>query len=100
MIELKNEAQIESAIKRAKAERKHLFVKRTEIQREYRVTNRRNGQVYWVKFNINWLGKRYGHCTCKAGEFGIPCKHLAACAGLNLCLAKQGVFKQENGRTN
>ena len=96
MIELKNRAQIESAIRRAKAERKHLFVQRTEILREYRVTNRRNGQVYWVKFKINWLGKRYGSCTCKAGELGIPCKHLIAAAGLNCCLAEQGVFKQPN----
>jgi uncharacterized Zn finger protein len=90
MIELKSREQIEKAIKRAQASR--LFVQPTTFQRQYRVTNRANGEIYVVDFFVS-SGKRYGHCSCKAGERHLACKHLAAAAGLHVMLAasKHGI---------
>jgi uncharacterized Zn finger protein len=33
-------------------------------------------------------GKRFGGCTCKAGQNHVACKHLAAAAGLHVCVAE------------
>jgi uncharacterized Zn finger protein len=90
MIELKSREQIQKAIKRAQASR--LFVQPTTLQRQYRVTNRANGEIYVVDFFVR-NGKRYGHCNCKAGERYLACKHLAAAAGLHVMLAasKRGI---------
>ncbi len=92
MIELKNQEQLKNAIKRAKVDRKNLLVQLTSIARKYRVVNRRNNQVYDVIFRVNADGKRYGQCNCRAGEIGRICKHLAAAAALNTCLAEQGLL--------
>ena len=96
MIELKNEAQLERAIKRARAEAKSLLVQTTQAVRQYRVTNRANGNVYVVNFFVRNSGKRFAHCNCKAGEQNMACKHLAAAAGLNMYLAANGVFERKS----
>ncbi len=95
MIELKSRQQIEKAIQRAKAEARNLLVQTTNAVRQYRVTNRANGNVYLVNFFIRKDGKRFAHCTCLAGEKGIACKHVAASAALNLYLAENGQLKRK-----
>ena len=86
MIQLTTPEALNRATERAKASR--LFVQPTSIFRQYHVTNRENGKQYVVDFFVR-NGKRFGHCTCKAGLNHIACKHVAAAAGLHVCLAVQ-----------
>ncbi|HEX9928931.1 MAG TPA: SWIM zinc finger family protein [Pyrinomonadaceae bacterium] len=89
MIELKTET-MQNAINKAKAERNNLIVRLTEAVRMYRVESRQSGKTYTVNFFVR-NNRRFGHCTCPAGEQGrFACKHLAAAAALNTCLAEQG----------
>jgi uncharacterized Zn finger protein len=87
MIELVSADQLTKATERAKAA--NLFVQPTTIFRQYHVTNRDNGNQYVVNFFVRKDGKRFGGCTCKAGERNFACKHLAAAAGLHVCIAAQ-----------
>ena len=86
MIELVSADQLARATERAKAA--NLLVQPTTIFRQYKVTNRDNGNQYVVNFFVR-NGKRYAGCTCKAGERNLACKHLAAAAGLHVCIAAQ-----------
>lgn len=86
MIQLLSEDQLTKVTERAKASR--LFVQATPLSRQYRVTNRENGKQYIVDFFLR-NGKRFGHCTCKAGQRNIACKHLSAAAGLHVMRAAQ-----------
>jgi hypothetical protein len=86
MIELINADQLARATERARSAR--LFVQPTRIYRQYHVTNRDNGNTYIVDFFVR-KGKRFGHCTCPAGQNHIACKHIAAAAGMHVCLAAQ-----------
>jgi uncharacterized Zn finger protein len=86
MIQLHSAEQLAKATERAKAGA--LFVQPTSLFRQYRVTNRANGNQYIVDFFVR-NGKRFGHCTCKAGQTHIACKHLSAAAGLHLMRAAQ-----------
>ena len=89
MIELRTET-MQNAINKARAERKNLVVRLTEINRMYRVESKKSGNIYTVNFFIR-NSRRFGHCTCKAGEQGKhACKHIAAAAGLNQALAEAG----------
>ncbi len=81
MIELVNAEQLAKATDRAKAG--NLFVQPTTLPRQYRVTNRDNGNQYVVDFFVR-NGKRYGHCSCKGGERNLACKHLSAAAGFHV----------------
>jgi len=85
MIELTTAAAIEKAIERAKQSK--LFVQ-VIAWRMYKVTNRENGNSYQVTFTVK-NGKRFGHCTCKAGQKDIACKHLAAAVSRHLCVAAE-----------
>ena len=87
MIELTSADQLAKATARAKAS--NLFVQPTTIFRQYRVTNRNNGNQYTVNFFVRKDGKRFGNCSCKGGSAGFACKHLAAAAGLHVCIAAQ-----------
>lgn len=91
MIELKSREQLASAIERARRDAKSLVVRATGVSRQYRVTNRARGTQYTVEFFVRG-GRRFGHCNCKAGTNNIACKHLAAAAALNTCLAAQGLL--------
>lgn len=82
MIELVNADQLTKATARAKAG--HLFVQPTTFLRQYHVTNRGTGAKYTVDFFVRKDGKRFGHCTCKAGERNLACKHLSAAAGYHV----------------
>ncbi len=86
MIQLQSAEQLKRATERAKAGK--LFVQTTGIYRQYTVTNRESGAQYTVNFFVR-DGKRFGHCTCKAGMNNMACKHLSAAAGLHVCLAAQ-----------
>ncbi len=86
MVQLQSAEQLSKATERARASK--LFVQPTGLFRQYRVTNRENGNSYTVDFFLRG-GKRFGHCTCKGGTAGFACKHLSAAAGLHVCLAAQ-----------
>jgi hypothetical protein len=92
MIELKSREQIKNAIERAHHEARNLVVRRTNAIRQYSVTNRGNGNSYTVDFFVRCDGRRFGHCTCMAGQNGLPCKHIAAAAALNIYPASQGLL--------
>lgn len=81
MIELQSADQLSKATARAKAG--NLFVQPTTLHRQYRVTNRDNGNQYTVDFFVR-NGKRFGNCTCKAGERNLVCKHLSVAAGYHV----------------
>ncbi len=81
MIEILNADQLAKATERAKAG--NLFVQPTSLLRQYRVTNRDNGNQYVVDFFVR-NGKRYGHCNCKAGMRNLACKHLSVSAGYHV----------------
>lgn len=87
MIELVSADQLAKATERAKAS--NLLVQTTSISRQYHVTNRNNGNQYIVNFFVRKDGKRFGSCSCKGGAAGRACKHLAAAAGLHVCIAAQ-----------
>ncbi len=91
MIELRSYGQLRNAIARARREARCLKVQMTDVQRRYLVTNRVNGNTYLVNFYV-YGGKRYGDCSCMAGQNGLPCKHLAAAAAYNIYLAEQGLL--------
>ena len=86
MIRLLNPEQLSKATERAKAGK--LFVQRTSIYRQYRVTNRETGAQYTVNFFVR-NGERYGHCNCKAGVNNQACKHLSVAAGLHVMIAAE-----------
>ena len=94
MIELINADQLAKATARAKAG--NLFVQPTSFQRQYRVTNRDNGNQYVVNFFVRRDGKRFGGCSCKAGVNNKACKHLSAAAGYHV-MRMDG---EAQGRTN
>jgi uncharacterized Zn finger protein len=81
LLELINRDQLKRAIENAKAAK--LFVRPTTMFRQYRVENRSNGKTDTVDFFVR-NRKRFGHCTCAAGERGMACKHLAASAGYHM----------------
>lgn len=82
MIELRDAAQLSKATERAKAG--NLFVQPSSLLRQYHVTNRETGAKYTVDFFVRKDGKRFGHCTCKAGQNNIACKHLSAAAACHV----------------
>ncbi len=84
-IEPKNEtfkAKIDRAIARAKQESLKVAASRT-AQRCYAVENRTKGTVYTVNFFIR-NGAKFAGCTCKAGEEGLVCKHVAVALGCHI----------------
>lgn len=94
MIELKQSEQLMRAIETAKANRNSLLVKMTGVARQYLVVNKNTNQVYTILFHVKNNGQKFATCTCKAGEHGRLCKHIAAAAGLNTCLAEQGLLNR------
>jgi uncharacterized Zn finger protein len=84
MVQLTTAEAIAKATERAKAGK--LFVQPSTLLRQYHVTNRETGAKYIVDFFLR-NGKRFGHCTCKAGERNLACKHLSAAAGYHVMRA-------------
>jgi hypothetical protein len=86
MIQLKSAKQMRSSIERAC--RSRLLVRLTSIRGMYRVLNRQNNHEYTVNFFRRKIdGKRFGGCTCRAGQENQICKHLAAAAGVHVGLS-------------
>jgi hypothetical protein len=81
MIELQSAEQLSKATERAKAGK--LLVQPSTFLRQYHVTNRETGARYTVDFFFR-NGKRFGHCSCKAGARNIACKHLSVAAGYHV----------------
>jgi hypothetical protein len=96
MIELRSREQIGGAIERARNEAKNLLVRLTNANRQYSVTNRMNGNSYTVDFFIRKDGRRFGHCTCKAGQNNVACKHIAAAAAMNMYMAAEGLLGRKS----
>lgn len=84
MIRIDSQNQLERAIERAKAA--DLFVSFVRF-RQFRVTNRANGNTYSVNFFVCG-GRRFGHCDCKGGE-QYACKHLAAALAVHIGIARE-----------
>jgi hypothetical protein len=94
MIELKSQEQLKNAIERARSEARNLVVRRTRYNRQYSVLSRTSGNVYVVDFFVRKDGKRFGHCTCRAGMNNVACRHLASALGLHLYTAAHGLLSR------
>ena len=79
MIKL-NKTTLANAIKRAKT--LHPTV-RFIGERHFNVVSPTSGNVYEVKFDVIDR-QRFGSCTCKAGQRGTPCYHIAGAASVNI----------------
>lgn len=94
MIELRSREQLAAAIEHARREAKSLVVRAGVRQRQYVVVNRAKGTAYVVEFFMRGK-RRFGHCSCMAGQHNIECKHLAAALGLHLYVAQQGLLSRQ-----
>ena len=80
MVVLQSKEQMARAIKRARQLKP--FV-RVRSFRWYEVKSSNNDSVYNVRFYK--VGRqRLGECTCKAGERGLICYHIAGAAAVHL----------------
>ena len=84
MVELVSIEQLSKATQRAKAGK--LFVQPSSLFRQYHVTNRETGAKYTVDFFVR-NGKRFGQCSCVAGERNLVCKHISAACGYHVMRA-------------
>ena len=80
MIELKSKEQMARAIKRARQLRPFVRVRGF---RWYEVKSGNGDSVYTIHFYKRGRQK-LGECTCKAGERGLVCYHLAASAAVHI----------------
>ncbi len=85
MIQLTTAAQLENAINKARTVKPFVRVNRFG---SYTVTNKQTGATYTVTCEKR-DGKRFAHCTCKAGELGRPCYHAISAASAHIQLAAE-----------
>lgn len=83
MIQLTTATMLEKAIKKARMTKP--FVRINQFG-SYTVENKQTGVAYIVEC-VKRNGKRFAHCTCKAGERGQACYHVAAAASAHIQLA-------------
>jgi hypothetical protein len=83
MIELKSKEQMAKAIKRARQLKPFVRVRGF---RWYEVKSSNGESVYTIHFYKNGRQK-LGECTCKAGEHGLVCYHLAGAAAVHIGMA-------------
>lgn len=83
MIQITSPAPLKNAIAKARTVKPRV---RVEQFGRYAVTNKATGATYVVTCEKR-DGKRFASCTCKAGERGTPCFHLAAAVGVHIVLA-------------
>lgn len=83
MIELKSKEQMAKAIKRAKQLKPFVRVRGF---RWYEVKSSNGENIYTIHFYKNGRQK-LGECTCKAGERGLVCYHLAGAAAVHIGMA-------------
>jgi hypothetical protein len=85
MIQLTTAATLQKAINKARTVKPRVRVNQFG---NYTVENKQTGARYTVECGKS-DGKRFAHCTCKAGERNIACYHLVAAAGLHIVLATE-----------
>lgn len=85
MIQLTTAAKLENAINKARTVKPRV---RVEHFGRYTVTNKTTGATYTVECQKR-DGKRFASCSCKAGERGQACYHLAAAVSAHLQLAAE-----------
>jgi uncharacterized Zn finger protein len=85
MIQLTTAATLENAITKARTVKPRVHVNRFG---SYTVTNKATGATYTVEC-MKRDNKRFAHCTCKAGERGQGCYHIAAAVSAHIQLATE-----------
>ncbi len=85
MIQLTTAATLEKAITKARATKPRVHVHRFG---SYTVTNKQTGATYTVEC-AKRDGKRFAACSCKAGERGQACYHVAAAVSAHIQLAAE-----------
>jgi hypothetical protein len=85
MIQLTTAANLENAIAKARTVKPRV---RVNAFGSYTVTNRQTGATYSVEC-LKQDGKRFAHCSCKAGKRGRACYHLAAAVAAHIQLATE-----------
>ena len=86
MIELRSKEQMARAIERAKKIKPFVHVRGF---RWYEVRSSSGEEVYTIHFweSINGSGRMLAECTCKGGENGFVCYHVAAAVAVHLWMA-------------
>jgi uncharacterized protein YjhX (UPF0386 family) len=85
MIQLTTAAKLENAITKARTVKPLVRVARFG---SYTVTNKATGATYTVEC-VKRDGKRFASCSCKAGERGQACYHIAAAVSAHIQLATE-----------
>ncbi len=85
MIQLTTATKLEKAISKARTVKPRVRVNQFG---NYTVENKQTGARYTVECGKR-DGKRFAHCTCKAGERGNACYHIAAAVSAHLQLAAE-----------
>jgi hypothetical protein len=85
MIQLTTAENIEKAINKARKVKP--FVRINSFG-SYTVTNKQTGATYTVEC-LKRSGRRFAACSCKAGERGQACYHVAAAASAHIQLAAE-----------
>jgi hypothetical protein len=83
MIQLTSAATLQNAINKARTVKPRVHV---NCFGSYDVTNKQTG----ARYNVVCLkreGKRFAHCTCKAGARGQACYHALAAVSAHIQLA-------------
>ncbi len=85
MIQLTTAAKLENAINKARTTKPRV---RVNCFGSYTVTNKTTGATYSVEC-LKQDGKRFAHCSCKAGQRGQACYHVAAAVAAHIQLATE-----------
>ena len=85
MIQLTTAATLEKAITKARTVKPLVRIVKFGA---YTVTNKATGATYTVECTKR-EGKRFAHCTCKAGTRGQGCYHIAAAVSAHIQLATE-----------
>ncbi len=85
MIQLTTADKLQNAINKARTVKPRVRVNQFG---SYIVSNKETGASYTVECTKR-DGKRFAHCTCKAGERGNACYHIAAAVSAHLQLAAE-----------
>ncbi len=85
MIQLTTVEAMEKAITKARTVKPRVRVVRFG---RYEVTNKQTGATYFVTCERR-NGKRFAACTCKAGERGNACYHVAAAVSAHIQIATE-----------
>jgi hypothetical protein len=85
MIQLTTATAIENAITKARTVKPRV---RVNCFGSYTVENKQTGAAYSVTCEKQ-DGKRFASCTCRAGELGRACYHVAAAVAAHIQLATE-----------